>query len=56
MEESVFLQVRKQQVELDMEIQQAGSKQGKESIEAVYRHPAYFTYRLSTHHEKRWAG
>ena len=37
------MQVRKQQLELDME-QQTGSKLGKEYIKAVYCHPAYFTY------------
>ena len=36
------MQVRKQQVELDME-QQAGSKEEKEYVKAVYCHPAYFT-------------
>ena len=44
------MQVRKQQLELDME-QQTGSKSGKEYIKAVYCHPAYLTY-----HEKCWAG
>ena len=37
------MQVRKQQLELDME-QQTGSKPGKEYIKAVYCHPAYLTY------------
>ena len=37
------VQVRKQQLELDME-QQTGSKLGKEYIKAVYCHPAYLTY------------
>ena len=37
------MQVRKQQLELDME-QQTSSKQGKESVKAVYCHPAYLTY------------
>ena len=37
------MQVRKQQLELDME-QQSGSKLGKEYIKAVYCHPAYLTY------------
>ena len=41
------MQVRKQQLELDME-QQTGSKYGKEYVKAVYRHPAYVTYRQST--------
>ena len=37
------MQVRKQQLELDME-QWTGSKLGKEYIKAVYFHPAYLTY------------
>ena len=37
------MQVRKQQLELDIE-QQTGSKSGKEYVKAVYRHPAYLTY------------
>ena len=41
------MQVRKQQLELDME-QQNGSKWGKEYIKAVYCHPAYLTYMQST--------
>ena len=41
------MQVRKQQLELDME-QQTGSKSGKEYIKAVYSHPAYLTYMQST--------
>ena len=41
------MQVKKQQVELDME-QQAGSKLGKEYIKAVYCHPAYLTSMQST--------
>ena len=36
----IYIQVRKQQLELDME-QQTGSKQEKEYIKAVYCHPAY---------------
>ena len=36
------MQVKKQQLELDME-QQTGSKSGKEYIKAVYCHPAYLT-------------
>ena len=36
------MQVRKQQLELDME-QQTGSKQEKEYVKAVYCHPAYLT-------------
>ena len=41
------MQVRKQQLELDME-QQTGSKQEKEHVEADYCHPAYLTYMQST--------
>ena len=37
------MQVRKQQLELDME-QKTGSKLGKEYVKAVYCHPAYLTY------------
>ena len=36
----IYMQVRKQQLELDME-QQTGSKLGKEYVKAVYCHPAY---------------
>ena len=36
------MQVRKQQLELEME-QQTGSKYAKEYIKAVYCHPAYLT-------------
>ena len=36
------MQVRKQQLELDME-QQTGSKLGKEYVKAVYCHPADLT-------------
>ena len=42
------MQVRKQQLELDME-QQTGSKQEKEYVKAIYRHPAYLTYMQSTY-------
>ena len=41
------MQVKKQQLELDME-EQTGSKLGKEYIKAVYCHPAYLTYTQST--------
>ena len=41
------MQVRKQQLELDME-QQTGSKQEKECVKAVYCHLAYLTYMQST--------
>ena len=37
------MQVRKQQLELDME-QQTGSKLGKEYAKAVYCHSVYLTY------------
>ena len=36
------MQVKKQQLELDME-QQTGSKSGKEYVKAVYCHPDYLT-------------
>ena len=41
------MQVKKQQLELDME-QQTDSKSGKEYVKAVYCHPAYFTFMQST--------
>ena len=41
------MQVKKQQLELDME-QWTGSKLGKEYIKAIYCHPAYLTYVQST--------
>ena len=44
------MQVKKQQLELDME-QQTGSKSGKEYIKAAYCHPAYLTYMQSTSRE-----
>ena len=40
------MQVKKQQLELDME-QWTGSKLVKEYIKAVYCHPAYLTYMQS---------
>ena len=43
----ICMQVRKQQLELDME-QQTGSKSGKEYVRAVYCHPAYLTSMQST--------
>ena len=48
------MQVKKQQLELDME-QQIGSKLGKEYVKAVYCHPAYLTY-MQSNNEKYWAG
>ena len=43
----ICVQVKKQQLELDME-QQTGYKLGKEHIKAVYCHPAYLTYMQNT--------
>ena len=41
------MQVRKQQLELDME-HQTGSRSGKEYVKVVYCDPAYLTYMQST--------
>ena len=41
------MQVKKQQLELDME-QQTVSKLGKEYVKAVYCYPTYITYMQST--------
>ena len=41
------VQVKKQQLELDME-QQTGPKLGKEYVNVVYCHPSYLTYVQST--------
>ena len=41
------MQVKKQQLELDME-QQNGSILGKEYVKVAYCHPAYLTYMQST--------
>ena len=41
------MQVRKQQLDLDME-QQTSSKSGKEYVKAVYCHPANLIYMQST--------
>ena len=41
------MQVKKQQLELDME-EQTGSKLGKGYIKAVYCHSAYLTYIQTT--------
>ena len=43
----ICIQVKKQQLELDME-QQTGSKSGKEYIRAVYCHPSYLISMQST--------
>ena len=42
----IYMQVKKQQLELDME--QTGSKLGKEYIKAIYCHPAYLTSMRNT--------
>ena len=42
-----YMQVKKQQLELDMELQ-IGSKLGKEYVKAIDCHPAYLTYMQST--------
>ena len=39
----LYMQVKKQQLELDME-QQTGSKSGKEYVKAVFSHPTYLTF------------
>ena len=44
------MQVKKQQLELDME-QWTGSRLGKVYIKAVYCHPAYITYMQNTSYE-----
>ena len=52
----ICMQVRKQQLELDME-QQTSYKKEKEYIKAVYCHPAYLTYMQSTSWEMPgWTG
>ena len=43
----ICMQVKKQQLELDMELQ-TGSKLGKEYVKAGYCHPAYLTYMQRT--------
>ena len=43
----ICMQVKKQQLELDME-QQTGSKSGKEYLKAVFCRPAYLIYMQST--------
>ena len=47
------MQVRKQQLELDME-QQTGSKSGKEYTKAVFSHPAYLSCMQSTSEMLGW--
>ena len=48
------MQIRKQQLELGME-QQNASKLGKKYVNVVYCHPAYLTYMQSTSCEMREA-
>ena len=43
----ICMQIRKQQLELDMEYQTC-SKQGKDYVKAVYCHPDYLTYMQNT--------
>ena len=50
----ICMQVKKQQLELDME-QQTGSTLKKEYIKSIYCHPAYSAYMQSTS-RKCWAG
>ena len=40
----ICMQVKKQQLELDMEQIRTGSKLGKEYVKTVYCHPAYLIY------------
>ena len=49
------MQVRKQQLELDME-QQTYSKLGKEYIKAIYCYPAYLTYTQNAGLDEAQAG
>ena len=49
------MQVKKQQLELDME-KQTGSKSGKEYVKAVYCHPAYLTYMRNAGLDEAQAG
>ena len=49
------MQVRKQQLELDME-QETGFKPGKEYVKAVYCHPAYLTYMRNAGLDEAQAG
>ena len=50
----ICMQVRKQQLELDME-QKIGSKLEKDYVKVVYCHPGYLII-CKVHHEKCWAG
>ena len=44
----IYMQVKKQQLELDLGQQTTGSKSGKECVKAVDCHPAYLTSMQST--------
>ena len=48
------MQVKKQQLELDME-QQTGFKSGKEYIKGIYCHSAYLTYMQNSESESEVA-
>ena len=48
------MQVKKQQLELDME-QQTGFKSGKEYIKVIYCHSAYLTYMQNSESESEVA-
>ena len=48
------MQVKKEQLELDME--QTGSKLGKEYAKAVYCHPAFLTYMQNAGLDEAQAG
>ena len=43
----ICMQIKKQQLEMDME-QQTGSKLGMEYVKVVYYHPVYLTFIQST--------
>ena len=47
---AICMQVKKQELELDME-QQTGSKLGKEYVKAAWFHPPYLPYMQSTSRE-----
>ena len=47
------MQIKKQQLELDME-QQTGFKLGKEYIKAVYYHPTYLIYMQNIMRNAGW--
>ena len=49
------MQVKKQQIELDIE-QQTGSKLRREYVKAVYCHPAYLTYMQNARQDEAQAG